>query len=63
MAGCTISQLAFTIAMEIIISVFCRVVGGKCLKNGLYKSGLVLGFPFLTHFFKMSIFLVKLDFF
>lgn len=35
MAGCTISPLAFTMAMEVIIRASCWVVGGEQLKPGL----------------------------
>lgn len=36
MAGCTISLLAFTMAMELIIRESQWVVGGDCLENGLH---------------------------
>lgn len=35
MAGCTISPLAFTMAMELIIQASRWVVGGERLRNGL----------------------------
>jgi len=35
MAGCTISSLAFTMAMEIIIRASRWVVGGECLASGM----------------------------
>lgn len=36
MAGCTISPLAFTMAMELIIQASRWVVGGELLKSGLH---------------------------